>query len=95
MLSSIEVIGAFINSTLGEIAWVPIPLQKKSVQKKALFHTWVSPSLLHCSVGTFSKTPSFVGRLKQLRFSVGNSETKRFSVSIIKTITSFSVWVTL
>ena len=54
---------------------------------KALLHIWVARSHFRCSVGTFSKKPSFVGRLKQLRFSVGNSETTRFSVGNFKTNT--------
>jgi len=36
-------------------------------------------------VGTFSKKPAFVGKLKQLRFSVGTLEAKRFCVGNIKT----------
>jgi hypothetical protein len=48
-----------------------------------------SPSLFRCSVGTFSKKPSFVGRLKKYWVSVRNSETKHFSVGNIKTKTSF------
>jgi len=40
-------------------------------------------------VGTFSKKPAFVGKLKQLRFSVGTLEAKRFCVGNVKTKTSF------
>jgi len=36
-------------------------------------------------VGTFSKKSTFVGKPKQLWFSVGNSEAKRFCVGNIKT----------
>jgi len=39
-------------------------------------------------VGTFSKKPTFVGKLKQLQFSVGNSKAKRFVVGNNKTKTS-------
>jgi len=41
------------------------------------------------AVGYLSKRPSFVVRLKQLQFSLGNFETKRFSVGIINTKASF------
>ena len=37
----------------------------------ALLHIWVAPSPFRCSVGTFLKKYFFVGRLKNLRFSVG------------------------
>ena len=61
---------------------------------KALFHIWVAPRLFRCSLGTFSKKPSRVGRLKQLRFSVGILQTQRFCVGNIKTKTSFCDSVT-
>jgi len=35
-------------------------------------------------VGTFSKKPTFVGKLKQLQFSVGNPQAKRLCVGNIK-----------
>jgi len=35
-------------------------------------------------MGTFSKKPAFVGKLKQLRFFVGTLEAKRFCVGNIK-----------
>jgi len=44
----------------------------------AKFHVWVAPSLFRSSVGTFSKKPTFVGKLKQLRFSVGTLKAKRW-----------------
>ena len=50
---------------------------------------WVAPSLFRSSVGTFSKKPTFVGKLKQLRVSVGTSEANHFCVGNIKTKTSF------
>ena len=42
----------------------------------AEFHIWVASSLFRSSVGTFSKKHTFVGKLKQLWFSVGNTEAK-------------------
>jgi len=56
---------------------------------KALFHVRVAPSLFFSSVGTFSQKPTFVDKLKQLRFSVGTLEAKRSCVGNIKTKTSF------
>jgi len=55
----------------------------------SLFHLWVALSLFRFSVDKISKKSSFVGRLKESKFSVGNFETKRFSVGKIKTNTSF------
>jgi len=46
-----------------------------------------SPKPFRPSAGAFSKKPSFVGKLKQLRFSVG--KTQHFSVGNIKTKSNF------
>jgi len=65
--------------------WQVVPFH----YKKALFHISVAPSIFRCSVDTFSKKHCFVGRLKQLQFSVGTSEAKCFSLGNIQTKTLF------
>jgi len=59
------------------------------VTNKAVFHIRVAPSPFRCSVCTFSKKHSLVGRLKQSQFSVGTVEAKHFSVGNIQTKTPF------
>jgi len=57
-----------------------------------MFHIWAAPSFFRFSVGAFSEKPTFVVKLKQLRFSnglAGNAQAKRFCVGNIKTKTSF------